>query len=272
MLEEILSQLNLEDARVLQIVHSEAMIADVYRIEEANKLPLILKIHSRASDFHRELYFLTALRGVIPVPRIVATLEPSLLMECLEGSLLEGSEWTDELAFDCGATLAKLHSARKESFGDPTHAHFRTARAYFQEKFFEELEECKQHLPERTINKCIGYFNENVEFLDHVDGPCLVHRDFRPGNIFVKEGRLAGVIDWAAGRFGFAEQDFYTSFPEEVLHGYSSIRKLPYYKGVLPLLRIGKALGVVGYTVLKGTWQGKDQEVYRKNRALLDLL
>lgn len=41
-----------------------------------------------------------------------------------------------------------------------------------------------------------------------VDGPCAVHRDYRPGNLMVHQGKLQGIIDWAGARASFAEEDF----------------------------------------------------------------
>lgn len=59
-----------------------------------------------------------------------------------------------------------------------------------------------------------GLINEHpmidthINLLDSVDGPCIVHRDFRPGNIIVNEGKIQGIIDWAGARASFVEEDF----------------------------------------------------------------
>jgi len=89
-----------------------------------------------------------------------------------------------------------------------------------------------------------------------------------------------GIIDWASARFGFAEQDFcsmeHRNWPrnpehkQSLLEGYSSIRQVPNYKAIMPLLRLGRALAVIGFTVTNGTWKGKDQEIYQYNRRFLD--
>ncbi len=41
------------------------------------------------------------------------------------------------------------------------------------------------------------------------DRPCLVHFDLRPGNILVREGALAGIIDFESCRGGHASMDFF---------------------------------------------------------------
>ncbi len=101
-------------------------------------------------------------------------------------------------------------------------------------KFQEELDECKGHLPENLIEKCSAYLDSCQNLLVNVDGPCIVHRDFRPGNMIVWHGRLQGIIDWASARSGFAEQDFcsiehfkwapHSKYKKILLDGYSSIR------------------------------------------------
>ncbi|MGA8165499.1 MAG: aminoglycoside phosphotransferase family protein [Waddliaceae bacterium] len=279
---------SLGKAAFYRIDHHDTMIAVVYRVNLPSEKPLILKISTRDKDFHRELYFLNALADFIPVPRVQKVAEPvagragAVLMECLEGSLLRESNWTHELAYDVGSKLALLHSKRTEAYGDFTQkrGHTNNAREYFQEKFFEELEECGNHLPEETIKCCKDYCESHRNLFDSVDGPCMVHRDFRPGNMIVQNGRLMGIIDWASGRFGFAEQDFCSmehrnwsrdsEYKQSLLAGYSSIRQVPNYTAIMPLLRLGRALAVIGFTVKSGTWKGKDQEIYQYNRRFLD--
>ncbi len=41
-----------------------------------------------------------------------------------------------------------------------------------------------------------------------MDGTCVVHRDYRPGNLIVHDGKLQGIIDWTGARTSFAEEDF----------------------------------------------------------------
>ena len=36
---------------------------------------------------------------------------------------------------------------------------------------------------------------------------CLIHRDYRTGNYFVRDGHLAGVLDWEFGRWGDPRED-----------------------------------------------------------------
>lgn len=278
---------NLDEVPFIRIDHQEAMIAEVYKVELPS--PLILKICTREKDFHRELYFLNFLAGFLPVPKIHQVADPSdgrpgaILMEYLEGTLIREEDWTHALAYEVGEALATLHSQRNDVYGDVTQTkiHTKSVRQYFEEKFFEELEECVNHLPKKLIVQCRDFYQSHQQLLDDVDGPCLVHRDFRPGNMIVQNGCLKGIIDWASGRFGFAEQDFCSmehrnwphnpEYKESLLAGYNNIRKVPDYQAIMPLLRLGRALAVVGYTVQSGTWNGKDKAIYQYNREFLEL-
>ena len=90
-------------------------------------------------------------------------------------------------------------------------------------------------------------------------GLALVHRDFRPGNLMIYDGKLEGIIDWSSGRAGFAEEDFcslehgeWTLDPDQkasFLAGYATIRPVPNYATIMPLLRLSKAIASIGFTV-----------------------
>ncbi|NBO23953.1 MAG: hypothetical protein EBU93_01745 [Chlamydiae bacterium] len=59
-------------------------------------------------------------------------------------------------------------------------------------------------------------------------------------------------------------------YKKAFLEGYSSIRPVPNYERVMPLLKIGRALAVIGFTVRSSTWNNKNHTLYRLNRDFLD--
>jgi len=282
--------LGLNQAVFTRIDHDDTIVAMVYQVIQLSAKPLILKIGTGDNDYYRELYFLNSLGNTLPIPQIVETVEPTqnrpgaILMECIEGHLLQDNDWTEALAYDIGSKLATLHFNRIPEYGDVTNPKTMTSNAckYFEEKFFEELEECSEHLPKEIFKRCQNYYEAHQQLLKSVDGPCLIHRDFRPGNLIVNEGKLNGIIDWSGGRSGFAEQDFcsmeHRSWPKKTQHknallkGYQSMRPVPSYNRIMPLLRLGRALAVIGFTVKSGTWKGKNQKLYHFNRQFLDQL
>lgn len=258
-----------------RVDHADNMVAVVYKITKPNGQNQILKICPRIPDFQRELFFLKLLDGKLPVPKIIKTniktIEPNaILMECLPGHLL--TDLTDDLAYEIGATLAKIHMQRTSGYGDPMGDLNDDPRIYFSMKFAEGLEECRSNLPSSLLEKCDQYFKSHLDLLKNVDGPCVVHRDFRPGNLMIDQGKLQGVIDWAGARFSFAEEDFCNPFLSKpaFLSGYASVRPVPNYSTLMPLLLLNKAIASIGFTVKTGMWNSVHASLYQTHRQFLE--
>lgn len=281
-------RLNLPEAQFTFIDHEDAMVAAVFRISQPGRPDLILKVCSRKGDFLRESYFLSRFSGKILVPKIIQLIEPekgldaAVLMECIQGNLLKPETITKTLASEIGALLACIHLEHAEGYGDLTNlSHLSNdPRIPFTMKFEEGIEECKGHLPESLLETCRRHFDRDLNLLLSADGPCVIHRDFRPGNIIAAEGKVRGIIDWSSGRGGFAEDDFcpleFGEWPagckSSFLEGYTSIRKVPDYKKMMPLLRLSRAVAAVGFTVKRGTWESRNSKLYRLNLNYLESL
>ena len=281
-------RLNLSEAQFTFIDHEDAMVAAVFKISQPGSPDLILKICSRKGDFLRESYFLNRFSGRIPVPKIIKLIEPeegldgAVLMECIQGDLLKSEIVTKVLAWEIGALLARIHIEHAEGYGDltdPSHLS-NDPRITFTMKFEERLEECRSHLPENLLQICRRHFDKDIDLLLSADGPCVIHRDFRPGNIIAAEGKVRGIIDWSSGRGGFAEDDFcpleFGEWPADYkgsfLEGYASVRKVPDYKPMMPLLRLNRAVAAVGFTVKRGTWESRNSKLYQFNLSYLESL
>jgi hypothetical protein len=147
-------------------------------------------------------------------------------------------------------------------------------------KFEEGLEECRGHLSESLLETCRRHFDKEIDLLLSADGPCVIHRDFRPGNLIAAHGKVQGIIDWSSGRGGFAEDDFCplefgewpSSCKNTFLEGYASIRKVPDYQPLMPLLRLSRAIAAVGFTVKRGTWASRNSKLYQFYRPYLESL
>lgn len=281
-------KINLPNAVFTYIDHEDAMVAAVFKISQQGKTDLILKVCSRKGDFLRESYFLSCFADKIPVPKILQLIEPesgldaAVLMECVPGDLLKSETITKSLASEIGALLACIHFEHAEGYGDltdPSHLS-NEPRISFTIKFEEGLEECKGHLPERLLEICRCHFDKDIDLLLSADGPCVIHRDFRPGNIIAAERKVRGIIDWSSGRGGFAEDDFcpleFGEWPagckSSFLEGYASIRKVPDYKRMMPLLHLSRAVAAVGFNVKRGTWESRNSKLYRFNLNYLESL
>jgi len=270
---------DLTNAQFEHIEHNDTMIAAVYRVTQTDGTQYILKICPKTDHYKHELFFLTYFANTLPVPRIISVMEPTaeyhgaLLMECLPGSPVTIYEVTDALAYDMGKLLAKIHMHRTNGYGDLLYPEelCSDARQSFAFKFEEQLAECQHHLPKPLLDKHWTYYTEHLDLLKAVDGPCIIHRDFRPGNIIAHNGQLQGIIDWSTGKAGFAQEDFSSmeqgewskdaATKESFLSGYASIRPVPDYAKIMPLLRIGRAFAVVGYFL-----KNKQQDDYRNNQ------
>lgn len=281
-------RLNLQNAAFSLIDHDDAMVAIVYRVTKSSGKQLILKICTRAEDFRREVYFLNFFADKLQVPRILQVIQPeegfkgAILMECLPGGLLKITDYTQPLAYEIGSQLARIHLNRVSGYGDLTQPDHLSndPRVYFTLKFEEGFAECRNHLPQALLEECRHYYDDHLYLLTSVDGPCMIHRDFRPGNLIVNGGKLHGIIDWAGGRGGFAEEDFcpmeHREWPtdsmsrDSFLAGYASIRPVPNYTAMMSFLRMNRAFAAVGFTVKQGTWDSSHVRVYQYNRRFLD--
>ncbi|MDF2868240.1 MAG: uncharacterized protein K0S11_1710 [Gammaproteobacteria bacterium] len=279
---------NLYKAAFFPIEHEDAMVAIVFKIIYPNGTTLILKAHPREEDYFRELYFLKFFSNLLPVPKVIqveppsATLYGAILMEYLPGNILKKSNLTNKLAYKIGVLLARIHLNRVNNYGDLTRPNSLSSdpRVPFTSKFEEGFAECSQHLPKIILEKARQYYNSHINLLTRVDGPCIIHRDFRPGNVMVVNDELTGIIDWSSARAGFAEEDFCPLELNEwstkadkrkcFLDGYTHIRPIPNYKLTMPLLRMSRAFAVIGFTIKKGTWNGANAAAYRINRRYLE--
>lgn len=279
---------NLNDAKFSLISHADAIVGIVYKIIPTDGKALILKICDQPQHYFKELYFLKYFAGKLPIAKVVDLAEPSpgmhgaILMECLPGAILHKENLTTDISRELGILLAKVHLNRMPKFGDlmDPKSMVEDPRTYFALKFEESCSECRDHLPPNMLNKCEEYYREHRDDLLAVDGPCIIHRDFRPGNILADNGKVSGIIDWASGRAGFAEDDLcpleigeWGSNPDikkAFLHGYATVRSVPDYAKLMPLLILNRAIAAVGFTLKIGTWNNRDAQLYQRNRILLE--
>jgi Ser/Thr protein kinase RdoA (MazF antagonist) len=278
-----------DDVAFIKIEHDDAMVTTVYQIIQPNTAPLILKVCDSPLHAQNEVYFLNYFAEHISVPKVMGMVQAckemrsAVLMEYVPGNVLTRSGITKEIAFLIGTSLAKIHAHKTSGFGYLNRAQGLNSNpmVHFKEKFEEGIAECTGHLPESTIIKSMDYFNKALHLLEKVDGPCIIHRDFRPGNMIIDQNTLSGIIDWSSARASFAEDDFcaiehnewgdFKGYKRVFLDGYSRIRPIPNYHAIMPLLRLNRAIAVIGFTVKKRTWDNIHERIYTVNRQYIDI-
>jgi len=58
---------------------------------------------------------------------------------------------------------------------------------------------------QKTISEAFNYIHANLDSLEYQAGAKLLHNDFHPKNIIIREGRLTAVVDWECSQFGEAD-------------------------------------------------------------------
>jgi aminoglycoside phosphotransferase (APT) family kinase protein len=163
----------------------------VYQLRLKDDSLVILKIPFDEKRWKRECYFLERLQGIIPVPKVIKTLEPSeklsgaIVMEYLSGHFVLPKLLTNVIAFRMGALLAALHSVPCECYGDIAKdlclpATFVSGLSLLEEHFYRSLEECKKHVQSSFLRNVERLFREEIEKIESLDGPCITHCDFIP--------------------------------------------------------------------------------------------
>jgi aminoglycoside phosphotransferase (APT) family kinase protein len=281
-IDDYLRSMGVEAQRAEKIAHDDTISATIYKIILKDKTQLVLKICADPNRYRRETYFLDRLKNLLPVPRITHRNQAkrAILMEYIDGAPLS-AHLSNDLAHQMGALLAHLHQIPADKYGDlskigsPNSDPIQEMQSYFQ----ESLGECRPVLDPSLLERAEQYFEDHLPDPESLDGPCIVHRDYKPGNIMADQNRIRAIIDWENARGSFAEEDFaqmdHLAWSQNArskkpfLKGYESIRPLPAWEQVLPFLRLCKALGAIGFTIRRQTWQGIHRSIYEKNLRIL---
>ncbi len=272
------------------IVHDDALSAIVYEVLYNNDETYILKIPFSNARWKRELFCLKLLQDLLPVAKIVREFTPigafpgAILMTKFNGLPIKEEELTTELVFAIGEYLAKLHTIKIDCYQDFANSDktINTPTSILEEYFQESLTECKLIVSHELLAKSEQVFQKLLPNASDLDGPSIIHRDYRPGNILMNNKQtIIGIIDFENAMGGFTQDDFsrmeimmWTKYPKlriPFLEGYNSIRKLPNLD-FLPLLKVCKLLGAIGFTVVRKTWNNKHADSYKNNIVMLTSL
>lgn len=140
-------------------------------------------------------------------------------------------------------------------------------RLYLKNNFEKWKEPCKEVLHPDLFEKCITHFDSVYSALPEPDGPRVVHMDFRPGNILIKDNRVVGIIDYESARGGSTGIDFtkINRYVWEVnpltrlpyVQGYESVRPLLDLEAIIPFYSFYDAFSAVVWCKTRGIENNK---------------
>lgn len=270
----LLEIFNLQVTGVAAVPESNS--SEVYLLTVQNHEKVILKIPRQQGKLERERDVLQLLENQLSVPKILAMypgdekVPGALLLSFLDGqpaTLGTGEgEVTEKFAFQLGVLLATIHqnSLRKyftldrQGEQDADQVWIDYKKRVMEESIFF----CKGQLPSQLLDRCQERLATYFRDFPAIDGPCLVHNDFRLGNILTRGSEVVGIIDFEIAGGGSADADFalikgdlwdpYPGTKESMLAGYRTVRKVPDLEYALPFYLLHTAFSRVAWCVKKG--------------------
>ena len=284
-MQEAIEHFKLKVTSIKPVEESNSSLVKVLVLASQEKL--VLKIPFSYNKFLREKWALEILQDNLLVPRIIDwwhrddTGPGVFLLSFIPGNPITEAI-SPELSFELGQLLGNLHTNQVENFGDEFQlAQEDTANwwAYIDNIFQSRRPICEEIVPQDLLKKTLKKYDELFANLPQPDGPCLVHLDYRPGNILVQANNIAGLIDFESARGGSADIDFtkiknevWDVFPntkEEFLRGYATIRELPDLERTLPFYELYNAFMIVAWSGLRAKTESRYYHDHLTKLALL---
>lgn len=180
-----------------------------YLVSTSQKGKVVCRVHSRSNP-QVEAYITNLVQGVIPTPTFLWTSHDSSVMSYVQG---EEFQPTPKLVKEAGVLIAKMSRIKFDNKGyflsDGSIKAFdgwESTQAGILNLINHEM--VKKILPTSLNVKLIKVIQTYEEILNSFDR-CrnLVHGDFRPDNILVKNDNVAAVIDWEFSHSGCSYMD-----------------------------------------------------------------
>ncbi len=253
----------------------ESFSSEVYKLTLVSGETVYVKIPFNRDKFIRESTILNKLQDVLPVPKVLdmwhgdEQKSGALLLSAIPGIPCNGAV-DEQLAFQIGRYHAKLHEVKMPGYGTHTADGYELLepndwRLYIQSSFEKWKEPCEELLDPALYEQCVRHFDRVFATLPKPDAPCMVHMDFRPGNILVEGNLVSGVIDFESARGGSSEIDFtkvnryiwevYPGTRQAYAEGYESVRHMIDVDQVLPFYQFYDAWSAVMWCHKRGVQQ-----------------
>ncbi len=180
-----------------------------YLVENSRGEKFVCRVHKRGNP-RAEKRMTKKLQGIVPVPSYLWVGENLSLIEYVEGEHFTPSK---QLVREAGRVIGRLNQISFERSGEikPTGEVMAFEGWGSIEKGLRSLlsrEAVARYLSEETLSSLEELLDQHssiFESFDHCRN--LVHGDFRPDNILVRDDRIVGVIDWEFAHSGCSFMD-----------------------------------------------------------------
>ena len=263
----------------------------VYRVE-ADGVKMALKIGSAPSvalmrheknNIISEANMLKTLQEKIdiPAPKLVyldASCQlcdaPYFFMNFIEGEPLftmadrPNEDSTAKIKKQVGIICRKISSIKADTFGIPFMLEtYRDNNFDFVFTLFQMLlhdaRDKQVEVPSISHEELLYMIEKERHVLNEADAPCYVHTDTWDGNLLVKDGRLMGLVDYAAVLYGdpLMNHDFhdFDGLRKDFLEGYGKIK---FTHNGLIRISIYKIWQRIGMIVERGFRDYEDENQY----------
>ncbi len=179
---------------------SKGVINQTYRFKVDGK-ELVLRIYPKdfwKAEKEKYLYGLIKKKTDVLVPDVIASGKNFILMTMISGKEL--SLGNKNMIRKAGEALAKIHSIKFPYYGWIIGKQIKPKFRKWSDFLDYDISLKFKRIPNKTIKKKItAIIDDNRHLLDIKSKPCLLHKDYHPSHIIVKDEKINGVVDieWA---------------------------------------------------------------------------
>lgn len=128
-----------------------------------------------------------------------------------------------------GENIAKLHQIQFENFGElrVENKELTTEKADSWSELFQEMisfwiDQVEGGKFDNLLPEIRDAVENNLDLIENIETPVLVHREIDTKNILIEEGKLSAILDWEACIAGHNEFDLVTTEGRMIAHSFNT--------------------------------------------------
>jgi aminoglycoside phosphotransferase (APT) family kinase protein len=160
-------------------------------------------VHPESATWQAMIHNLLSEEG-LPVPKVYLSTSdysilggPFLVMEYVEGETIDPIEYPSVLVLTA-KTQAMLHTKDGKRISEKIMAHGHSAESHNFDGRIKRLKEKRKKYPE--LDEAIKWLIDNRP--PDPKQPKIIHGDFHPMNLLVKDGKVSAILDWSGFMVG----------------------------------------------------------------------